>query len=452
LNRHPRFEVPAFDFGLWMTDEKLNEISALKSKSLRRLKRKVDADLILLPNVRTIKGEMVLSYKLVSAIDGSLQKQAKVLTGELPTAQARREMRKGPQTSFKAEKSPLKFIKTEHFPYEIVDFDVGDLNGDGKKEYVLIDRYRVMVFKINKKGQLKKIGQLKKRKGFDRFLGVDVGDINGNGRDEIFVTNQKGIKLESFVLERQPGRKGFKQVWKDVNLYFRIIRPFGERPTLLTQSPGIEAPFLGPIKKVIFKNRRYILGRKINTPDIYDLNFILYGLTQTDLSGNKKKDTVILDDEYHLRVYSSKGKVVVKSDEYYGHDPRMVDVGVVDDIGTGDMLGKPVRYKGRLQFVKNGRRRFLILPKNYTAGNGLLSRLVIVNNSGLAFLGVNREGFERAFESSKQKGYLGAFRVVPRKGNAGADVHILRTEKGIISSSASGGLSTFSTYLWKTEQ
>jgi hypothetical protein len=450
LNRHPRFEVPTFDFGLWMTDEKLNETSALKSKSLRRLKRKVDADLILLPNVRTIKGKMVLSYKLVSAVDGSLQKQAKVLTGELPAAKARRERVRGTQTSFKAEKSPLKFIKTEQFPYEIVDFDVGDLNGDGKKEYILIDRYRVMVFKINKKGELKKIGQLKKRKGFDRFLGVDVGDINGNGRDEIFVTNQKGIKLESFVLERQPGRKGFKHVWKDVNLYFRIIRPYGKRPTLLAQSPGIEAPFISPIKKVTFKNRRYIPGKKINTPDIYGMSFILYGLTQTDLSGNKKQDTVILDDQYHLRVYSPKGKVVVKSDEYYGHDPRLVDVAVVDDIGTGDVLGKSVRYKGRLQFVKNGRRRFLVLPKNYTAGNGLLSRLVIVNNSGLAFLRVNPEGFEKAFESSKQKGYLGAFRVVPRKGNAGADVHILRTEKSITNSSASQGSSTFSTYLWKS--
>jgi hypothetical protein len=452
LNRHPRFEVPAFDFGLWMTDEKLNETSALKSKSLRRLERKVDADLILLSNVHTIKRKMVLSYKLVSAIDGSLQKQAKVLSDDLPASQARRERVRGPQTSFKADKSPLKFINTERFPYEIVDFDVGDLNGDGKKEYVLIDRYRVMVFKINKKGQLKKIGQLKKRKGFDRLLGVDVGDINGNGRDEIFVTNQKGIKLESFVLERQPGRKGFKHIWKDVNLYFRIIRPYGERPTLLTQSPGIEAPFMGPIKKVIFKNRRYTPGRKISTPDIYETHFILYGLTQIDLSGNKKKETVVLDDQYHLRVYSSKGKVVVKSDEYYGHDPRMLDVGVFDDIGTGDVMGKPVRYKGRLQFVKNGRRRFLVIPKNYTAGKGLLSRLVIVNNSGLAFLGVNREGFERVFESSKQVGYLGAFRVVPRKGNAGADVHILRTEKKIISSSASGGTSTFSTYFWKADQ
>ncbi|MZH13953.1 MAG: VCBS repeat-containing protein [Nitrospinae bacterium] len=456
LNQHPRFEVPAFDLGLWMADEKLSETSALKPKNLRRLKRKVDADLILFPQVRTIKGKMALSYKLVSAKDGSLQKQARVLSDDLPARQARRERGSGPQTSFEAKKKSFKFIDKEPFPYEIVDFDVGDLNGDGKKEYVLIDHYRVMVFKL-KKGKLRKIGQMKMRKGFDQFLGVDVGDINGNGRDEIFVTNKKGDKLESFALERQPGKKGFKQVWKNANLYFRIIRPFGAKPILLSQSPGFQYAFQGPIKRVLFKSRRYIQGPKLNTPDIHGKHFILYGLTQVDLSGNRIKDTVILDDEYHLRVYAPNGKLAVKSDEYYGHDPRLVDVGVVDE-GFGNLTtgasvigrGQAVRYKNRLQFVKNGGHRFLVLPKNYVAGDGLLNQLIIVENSGLAILGVNREGFERLFETSKQKGYLGAFRVVPRKGNAGADVHILRTEKDYINES-SKKTSTFSTYFWKPE-
>ena len=456
LNQHPRFEVPAFDLGLWMADEKLSETSALKPKNLRRLKRKVDADLILFPQVRTIKGKMALSYKLVSAKDGSLQKQARVLSDDLPARQARRERGSGPQTSFEGKKNFFEFIDKENFPYEIVDFDVGDLNGDGKKEYVLIDHYRVMVFKL-KKGKLRKIGQMKMRKGFDQFLGVDVGDINGNGRDEIFVTNKKGDKLESFALERQPGKKGFKQVWKNANLYFRIIRPFGAKPILLSQSPGFQYAFQGPIKRVLFKSRRYIQGPKINTPDIYGKHFILYGLTQVDLSGNRIKDTVILDDEYHLRVYAPNGKLAVKSDEYYGHDPRLIDVGVVDE-GFGNLTtgasvigrGQAVRYKNRLQFVKNGGHRFLVLPKNYVAGGGLLNQLIIVENSGLAILGVNREGFERLFETSKQKGYLGAFRVVPRKGNAGADVHILRTEKDYINES-SKKTSTFSTYFWKPE-
>ena len=457
LKQHPRFEVPAFDLGLWMADEKLSETSALTIKNLRRLKRKVNADLILMPQLRTVRGKIVLSYKLISAVDGTIQKQAKVLSDDdLPKIEASRK--RGTQTSFDSKKNAFQFIDKENFPYEVVDFDVGDLDGDGKNEYVLIDHYRVMVYKL-KKGKLRRIQQMRTQKGINQLIGVDVGDINGNGRDEIFVTNWKGDKLESFALEKQVGKKRLKYVWKDVNLYFRIIRPFGQKPTLLSQSPGFEIPFIGPIKKVVFKNRRYIQGRKLNTPDIYGTHFILYGLTQANLDGNKAKETVILDNNYHLRVYSPSGKVLVKSDAYYGHDPRFIEVGVVDEElgnltnGGGETVGRedPVRYKGRLEFVKNGGRRFLVLPKNYVAGSGLLGNLVMVNNSGLAILGINRDGFERVFESSKQKGFLAAFRVVPRKGNTGADVHILRTEKNFISNAVKGGVSDFSTYFWKTE-
>jgi hypothetical protein len=411
LDQHPRFEVPAFDFGLWMADKKLSETSALTIKNLRRLKRKVNADLILIPKVRTVRGKIVLSYKLISAIDGTLQKQAKVLTDDnLSISEARRK--RGTQTSFDTKKNAFQFIDKEDFPYEVVDFDVGDLDGDGKNEYVLIDHYRIMVYKL-KKGRLRKIQQMRTQKGINRLIGVDVGDINGNGRDEIFVTSWKGDQLESFALESQVRKTRLKYVWKDANLYFRIIRPFGQKPTLLSQSPGFEIPFIGPIKKIVFKNRRYIQGPKLNTPDIYGKHFILYGLTQANLDRSRGKETVILDNNYHLRVYSANGKVIVKS--------------------------------------KNGGRRFLVIPKNYVAGSGLLGNLVMVNNSGLAILGVNREGLEKVLESNKQKGFLAAFRVVPRKGNEGADVHILRTERNFISNAVSGGFSSFSTYFWKPD-
>ena len=142
--------------------------------------------------------------------------------------------------------------------------------------------------------------------------------------------------------------------------------------------------------------KRQIQGSKLNTPDIYGIHFILYGLTQANLGGNKVKETVVLDNNYHLRVYSPRGKVIVKSDTYYGHDPRLIEVGVVDEelgnltTGGGESVGRegPVRYKGRLQFVKNGGRRFLVLPKNYPVGGGLIQNLVVVNNSGLVMLGV----------------------------------------------------------------
>ncbi len=445
INQHPRFEVPAFDLGLWMIDEKLNIKSALQSKNLKRLLRKVQADFILVPSVRTVKGKMALNYKLVSALDGSLKKHASILSEDLPASDAPRERERGTQTSFKQKKELFKFVGKQEFPYEVIDFDVGDLNGDGKDEFVLIDRYRVMIFE-NKKGRLKRISTVKTSKIANHFLAVDVGDINGNGRDEIFVTNQVGDSLESFALETRPKQKGFRYIWKDANLYFRIIQPMGKRSILMSQSPGYQDPFEGPIRRVLFKNGKYRQGPKLNTPSIYGTHFILYGLTQQDLNGNGITETIVLDNKYHLRVYSSNGRLVVKSSDYYGHDPRLIDVGVREDIAGVVRQGDPVRFKGRLQFVKFDGERFLVLPRNYNAGGGFLDNLVIVESSGLVALRVTGEGFEKAFESSKQKGFLGTYRVIPHK--KGADVYVLRIDKGFLTENA---YSTLSTYEWPAE-
>ena len=322
------------------------------------------------------------------------------------------------------------------------------MNGDGKDEVVIIDRNRVMVFK-NKKGYLNKITQVKTSKISNHFLGVDVGDINGNGRDEIFVTNQVGNNLESFALEIKPKKKGFRYIWKDAKLYFRIIRPLEGKPILMSQSAGYGNPFQGPIKEVFFKKGKYRQGRKLRTPKIYGTHFIVYGLTQQDLNGNGDAETILLDNNYHLRVYSRSGRLIVKSSDYYGHDPRLIDVGVERDVSESVVEGTPVRFKGRLEFVRIGGDRFLILPRNQTLGDGLLDRLVVVESSGLALLRLTGEGFKKALETSKQKGYIAASRVVAHKNGSGAEVYMLRIDKNMVTKSV---ISTFSTYSWPTKQ
>ena len=87
-----------------------------------------------------------------------------------------------------------------------------------------------------------------------------------------------------------------------------------------------------------------------------------------------------------------------------------------------------------------------MLPLNHNVGGGFLDRLVMVENSGLALLRLTAEGFEKAYESSKQKGFLGTYRVIPHK--TGAGVYVLRVDKDIWVKSV---YSTLSTYEWPAE-
>jgi len=280
-----------------------------------------------------------------------------------------------------------------------------------------------------------------------KFLGVDVGDINRNGRDEIFVTDQLGDSLTSFVLEARPGKKRLERIWRDVNLFFRIIHPFGKKPTLLAQSPGVNTPFHGPIKKMVFSKGRYVTRSNLKLPSIYGMNFILYGLTSVDINGDGKDEIVMLDKNYRLRVYSASGRVLVQSNEYYGNDPRFIDV-ASDNIGEIAGVGKPIRFRGRLQFIRQGKNRYLLLPKNISAGGSVLPGLNLDLNSSVAVLSLSREGFERSFETKKQKGYLAAYQMTRARGEQPARLH-----KATVEERALGGktISTIYTYLWRTE-
>ena len=447
LNKHPRFEVPSFDLGLWMADKKLNIKSALEPINLNKLVNEVGANFILVPSVRKVKGKMALNYKLISAADGLLKKQASIMSDSLPANDRPRETSRGTQTSFNRKEDIFKFIGKQEYSYGIVDMEVGDLNGDGQNEIILMDRYRIMVYS-NKKGILRKITQVLTNKIANHFLTIDVADINRNGRDEIFITNQVGTKLESFVLETHPKKKGFRYLMKGINLHFSILRPIGKRPILISQNPGFQDPFHGPIYRMSFKNGKYVQTAKLNIPDIYGTQFILYGFDQQDLNMDGKPETIILDQNYHLRIYSKDGKTIVKSNDYYGHDPRLIDVGVREDVEVGTKLGQEVRYRGELNFIKIGGDRFLVLPLNKPLGDGFLSRLIIVESSGIALLRLTGEGFEKAFESSKQKGYLGAYKIVPNKTKSGARIYMLRIDEDLITRKT---FSTVSTYEWPAQ-
>jgi len=137
--------------------------------------------------------------------------------------------------------------------------------------------------------------------------------------------------------------------------------------------------------------------------------------------------------------------LLIKSDEYYGHDPRLIDIGVVRQVSNLEVQGQPVRFRGRLLVESFGDKRFILIPKNHTFGGGLLSNLILVNNSNLVILGIQKEGFEKVAETKKQKGYLAAFQVASYPEKNRKDIYVATVEKGGLTSKT---VSSIFTYHW----
>ncbi len=57
-------------------------------------------------------------------------------------------------------------------------------------------------------------------------------------------------------------------------------------------------------------------------------------------------------------------------------------------------------------------------------GGGVLARTVIVENCNLVVLGISREGFEKVFETKKQRGYLSAYQVMNLPNSSNKQIHV----------------------------
>ncbi len=463
LNDHPRFKVPTFDLRVWARENKVKFNRVPGPEHLLALQSEVDVDYLLMPSVTGSGKQAVMDYRLVSAVDGEVVTQSRLMTNapvrsaKSDTRQSRRTAgRKAPrsggvQSDFEGDnEGPLEFVTKQEFQFEVVDMDTGDVNGDGKTDYVLISPDRVRFYKFVDQ-KFKQVSLYRAPEKGSQFLSVDVADINGNGRDEIFVTCNVGQRLQSFVLEMVKGKKRLTPIDDDLNLYFRVIKPAKGKPRLLVQEPGHDRPFRPAIYEYGWKGDEYEEIKEIELPHIPGRPLItIYGLTLANITPTKALETIFLDSNYHLRVYSAQGRLLVKSDEYYGHDPRVIDVALKEQIpgihnSDGDVQAVP--YRGRLTASHRGKERFLLIPHNHRFGSSYVDKMTVVNNSSLVVLGIDREGVHKVFETRKQSGYLATHGVAPASNPGKIWVHSVH-----VASLGDLGLgkkiSTIFTYSW----
>jgi len=209
-------------------------------------------------------------------------------------------------------KSSTFVWKSRNFRNLFNGLAIGDVDGDGKNETVIITPHEVNLYRFenNRFSGNQKIGGNKRK----NFIGVDIADINANGYPEIFVTSLNPHKtgLSSFVLEYN-GQK-YVKIIKSSPWYFRVVELPGQERILLGQKNSSANPFSGKIYKMLWENSEYVPGEVIQAPRRSNL----MGLTLADMMNSGENAVVAYNQSDEIQIIGQSGDEIWKGNDPFG--------------------------------------------------------------------------------------------------------------------------------------
>jgi TolB-like protein len=264
-----------------------------------------------------------------------------------------------------AEISP-NFWKSRNFKYLINGLAVGDVDGDGQNETVIVTPREVRVYRTesNRFFQINRFAGKKQ----NYYIGVDVADINGNGTAEIFITsfNKQKKGLSSLVVEFN-GKK-FETIVERSPWYYRVAEIPDRGHVLLGQKNRSGSPFGGNIFEMIWQKDEYIPEKQIKTPR----HINLLGFSLGNLLNDDREIAAAYRDDNRILVATPSGEVIWKGVEPYGGSTLYYE-GDLDS--KGDVKNKiylPMRILVRNKGA--GGKSEVVAVKNYDVMKRKLAR------------------------------------------------------------------------------
>jgi hypothetical protein len=292
--------------------------------------------------------------------------------------------------------------------------DIGDVNGDGKNEIVLLEDIDVTVY-VFQNGTLKKLDS-HRSSDRNRFVSVDVADINGNGKAEIFASRVSEDSVTSVVLEMEGSR--LKPLVESSPWFFRVMSWPGKGMILLGQQkmPSVYMEDLDPIEGY-FENGIYALSwngteyvQAEGAPILDIRNVFIYNFAIGNLGGDEGPEIAMIDKNDSLRILDSEGEELYRTTENFGGSLNFV----ITNPDADDSLDRYYLYLPTRILVAdldgNGRSD-LITSQNTSTTGGLSERFRAFSDGRIVSLSWNGLSLNRNWETGKLSGCLSDYQL-----------------------------------------
>ncbi len=268
--------------------------------------------------------------------------------------------------SGRLQMSTTKLISQRWYSHQLQleasGLDIGDVDGDGQKELIIIDKHNLWVYRFMDE----RLFMVKKKEVPSTYVlvAVDLYDLDKDGKDEILLSCIQGRLVASMVLSWCKGR--LITIAQDIPWYLRVMRLAHGRRVVLGQKGGVEQP-LGlseqPLKPGIFRLAWGETGfDTIEEVCSFD-NVTIYNCLFADLNRDGVEDILVLDDENYLVLYTKTGGKKWKSTErYYGSfyctEGKSIDNHAINPLGS-------IYIPGRMLLLEKSPLE-VIVYQNYT--------------------------------------------------------------------------------------
>lgn len=307
--------------------------------------------------------------------------------------------------------------RTGEVSTEMIAMAVGDIDGDAKKEIVLLSERELRILQFVGR-QMREVAKTKLPPS-TQVHAINVADLDNNGKMEIYLSATEGISVASLIMEWDR-TSGFVTVKKNIPWYLRPINHPERGWILAGQKRGIERIDLvgkGIFQILLKADNSFVARGQIPLPRSVNL----FDFTYADIDGDKTIETIVIDQNEKLRIYDQENGLLWVSSEDYGGSKTYIGPSqgdATDFQGSPDSFSTDERADQQIFFVpakvvvidldKNGRQDIVVV-NNVVASLSFFNKLRLYDGGSIVGLTWNGASLVETWRTGRQSGYIADF-------------------------------------------
>ncbi len=287
---------------------------------------------------------------------------------------------------------------------------VGDLNNDGKEEFVILEQANVALYHRGPNSSFQRIAF----QPIARHLGLHMiylADLDNNGLQEIYIGASNGTNPASQILEWD-GRT-FHILYQNAPYYLRPGVDAAGRPLLLGQENALQKTG----NNVFYSLRRESDGslrkiKRLTFPPVFNI----YDFITVDLNMDGALEFVGLTRSNKLTVIDNSGRTLWEGEKDYGASKKILGTltSTIDGDRNPSNNPEPIYLHSRIiaQDLNGDGTPEIILGRNRLANITFFKRLRSFEGSSVSALSWTNGTMKTIWETPKISGYTVDFQLL----------------------------------------